>query len=93
MRFFFLKVGSIVGHDLINLVKEFFQTRVMNQQVNKTLIMLLQKRNQPTNITHYRPFNLCNVSYKAISKILVYRMRTFIDCFILPFQAAFVPSR
>lgn len=46
-----------------------------------------------TNFSHLRPISLCNVAYKIISKILVARLRPFLDRFISANQFAFVPRR
>ena len=42
---------------------------------------------------HFRPISLCNVIYKVISKLLVSRLRPFMDSHITPFQNAFIQGR
>ncbi|KAL4283361.1 hypothetical protein GQ457_16G031550 [Hibiscus cannabinus] len=42
---------------------------------------------------HYRPISLCNVIYKAISKVLVNRLRPLMQDCISENQAAFIPGR
>lgn len=65
----------------------------MNQEINSTMIILLQKRNASSNIRHYRSISLCNVAYKIIAKILVERMRPLLDKIISPYQAVFLPKK
>ena len=42
---------------------------------------------------NYRPISLCNTVYKVITKIIVARLRPFLEKLISPLQAAFVPGR
>lgn len=61
-------------------------------KINEILTILLQKKNQPTQISHFRLISLCNVTYKIIFKILVARLKPFLDIFISPFKANFVQN-
>ena len=47
--------------------------------VDSMVIVLIQKVNNPHNITQYRPISLCNVLYKIFSKVLVDRLREILD--------------
>jgi hypothetical protein len=55
--------------------------------------VLIPKIQNLTSVNHYRPISLCNVVYKAISKILVAKMRPLLDRIISPCKSAFVPGR
>ena len=44
-------------------------------------------------VIHFRPISLCNVIYKVISKLLVNRLKPFMDSFITPYQNAFFQGR
>ena len=44
-------------------------------------------------MNNYRPISLCNTVYKIITKIIVARLRPFLDKIISPLQTAFVPGR
>lgn len=41
----------------------------------------------------FRPINLCNVLFKLISKVLVNRVRPYLDSIIGPLQSSFIPNR
>lgn len=61
--------------------------------MNKTNIVLIPKTDNPETINQFRPIGLCNVSYKVVSKIIVYRIRPLLDNIISPFQSSFIHGR
>ena len=42
---------------------------------------------------NYKPISLCNIVYKIVTKVIVARLRPYLDKLISPLQAAFVPGR
>uniref|UniRef100_A0A2N9HV68 Reverse transcriptase domain-containing protein n=1 Tax=Fagus sylvatica TaxID=28930 RepID=A0A2N9HV68_FAGSY len=90
---FYKKYWHIVGSNVIKAVQYFFTTGYMLKDINSSLIVLIPKIPNPTTTNHFRPISLCNVVYKAISKILVGRVRPLLDQLISPSQSAFVPGR
>lgn len=44
-------------------------------------------------IANYRLISLCNTVHKIITKIIVARIRPYLEKLISPLQAAFVPGR
>ncbi|GJW96115.1 putative reverse transcriptase domain, reverse transcriptase zinc-binding domain protein [Tanacetum coccineum] len=64
---FFKGVWDIVGHDVINAVREFFANRKLFKEVNHTIISLIPKAFSPTSINDYRPISCCNVIFKCIN--------------------------
>lgn len=65
----------------------------MLKAINHTLVSLIPKIDNPTEVKHFRPISLGNVIYKIISKILVNRLKAVLDICISKNQAAFVPGR
>lgn len=63
---FFKKYLMVVRGDIIDFVQEFFRARLMNREINDTLIVLLRKRNRPLNITHYRPITCAILLIKLL---------------------------
>lgn len=78
---------------MLEAIKGFFHSGKMLKELNHTFIALLQKIEQPETVNNYRPISLCNTIYKAITKILVNRLRPLLNKFIGLFQSAFVPGR
>ncbi|KAL0437766.1 UNVERIFIED_CONTAM: hypothetical protein Sradi_0484500 [Sesamum radiatum] len=90
---FFKAAWPIVGGEVTRAIIEFFRTGRLLRQLNATLITLIPKVSNPTVVGEFRPISCCNVLYKAITKILVQRMRGTLDKLISPSQNAFVPGR
>ncbi|KAI9397521.1 hypothetical protein POPTR_003G047001v4, partial [Populus trichocarpa] len=63
---FFKRMWHIVGEDVINAVRSFFQTRRMLKEMNATSISLIPKVANPTRLTDFRPISCCNTVYKCI---------------------------
>jgi hypothetical protein len=78
---------------VIRGVKKFFDDSIMPEGINDTTIVLIPKGKNPLSIKDFRPISLCNVIYKVISKVLVNRLRPFLDDLISETQSAFVPGR
>jgi hypothetical protein len=55
--------------------------------------VLIPKVPNPTSTSHYRSISLCNVVYKAISKILVAKLRPLLYKLISHAQSSFIPGR
>ena len=83
----------VVGDSVKFEVKRIFKNRKIPTQLNKTLIALIPKQLGPKTIGHFRPISLCNTIYKAVSKILVLRMKHLMPKLVSPSQIAFVASR
>ena len=83
----------MLKEDIIRAIKIFFDTGIMPEGVNDTVIVLIPKVKNPQAIKDFRPISLCNVIYKVISKCLVNRLRPHLDGMVSPTQSAFIPGR
>ena len=81
-----------VKNSVCEEIKEIFMRGVVSSYLNETLIALIPKCQNPESLSNYRPFNLCNLIYKVISKIIVARIRPHLSSLISPVQTAFVPG-
>lgn len=70
----------------------FMSGRIMGQ-LAETLIVPISKVDAPNTLKDFRPISLCNVLLKIISKVLVRRIRPYLDKFISPFQSSIIPNR
>ena len=82
-------MGDLVKEEIRNV----FLCRKISNYLNSTNIVLIPKVQSPESISSYRPISLCNSVYKIITKIIVGRLRPYLDKLISSCQAALVPGR
>ena len=83
----------MVGDSVMKEVKSIFDNRVMLKYLNKTHIVLIPKIQGPKTLGNYRPISLCNLVYKIVTKIIVARLRPYLEKLVSPLQTTFVPRR
>ena len=81
------------GNLVIEEVQKIFADRRVPESLNCSHIALIPKIQGPETLGNYRPNSLCNMVYKVILKIIVARLRPYLDKLISPMQTAFVPGR
>lgn len=90
---FFKHFWGTIGDDVWHLVCEAFRNGSFDPGLAETLIVLIPKIDHPVHLKNFRPISLCNVVYKVISKVLVQRLRPYLDDLIGPLQSSFIPGR
>lgn len=90
---FFHSNWEAIGPTIISEIQEFFSTGIMPLNLNATHIHLIPKIQGPKKVADYRPIALCNVYYKAISKILSHRLQPILNGLVSETQSAFIPGR
>ncbi|GAU42583.1 hypothetical protein TSUD_302990 [Trifolium subterraneum] len=90
---FFKKFWHIVAPDVFKLISTAFISGTIAPKLAETLIVPIPKINDPTTLKDFRPISLCNVLLKVISKIIVRRIRPYMNSLVSPFQSSFIPSR
>lgn len=90
---FFQKNWESVGEDVFKAIVEFFSKGKLPENINETSVTLIPKIPLPESINHLRPISCCNFIYKIISKLMVLRMKGFMDLLVSPNQSAFVGGR
>ncbi|KAG8474103.1 hypothetical protein CXB51_033612 [Gossypium anomalum] len=61
--------------------------------INETIIVLVPKISEPSDMTNFRPISLCRVFYKIIAKTLANRLKGILPRCISLNQSAFVSGR
>ncbi|KAL3503117.1 hypothetical protein ACH5RR_037566 [Cinchona calisaya] len=84
---FFQKFWHIIGLDVVDIVKSFFHTGHLLKS------FYVPKVDCPTNLSYFRPISLCNIFYKAITKLLANKLKPILNSCISCNQVAFVPGK
>lgn len=90
---FFMKTWNLTGQDLHSFAQGVLGGGDFSAEAAEALLVLIPKVNRPTSIKGFRPVNLCNVSMKVISKMIVNRLKKVLDDIISLNQASFIPGR
>lgn len=82
-----------VGDDIWRFMRDSFMYGEFSAPMADTLVALIPKVDHPMAFKDFRPISLCNVMYKPVTKVLVNRLRPFLNGMISPFQSSFIPGR
>lgn len=74
-------------------IRDSFMYGEFSAPVTDNLMVLIPKVDHPLSFKDFRPISLCNVLYKLITKVLVNRLRPFLQDMISPLQSSFIPRR
>ncbi|GKV05206.1 hypothetical protein SLEP1_g17240 [Rubroshorea leprosula] len=90
---FFQKFWDITKDKLCTDIVQIFSIGIIPSSWNESLVVLIPKNTSPISIQEFRPIWLCNTTYKVVSKILVNRLKPWMDKLISPCQSSFIPGR
>lgn len=90
---FYQKNWDSVKEDIILAVRDFFNGGLLLGVLNETTVTLIPKVPLPESINQLRPISCCNFTYKILSKVVVLRLKKYMDTLISPNQSAFVGGR
>lgn len=84
----------LIGNGISILVTQTaFTIGTFDDKIAETLVVLIPKVDNPRNFKELRPISLCNTFYKLITKVIVNRLRPFLEKIIGPYQSNFLPGR
>ena len=82
-----------VGRFVCSFIREIFAGKDVPHEINKTLLVLIPKKENPDSLKLFRPISLYTVIYKSITKIIVNRIKHVLSKLIGPVQTSFDPGR
>ncbi|KAL9679475.1 hypothetical protein QQ045_017337 [Rhodiola kirilowii] len=90
---FYQKHWDSIKDNVIKEVKDFWEEGLLDNEINKTLIVLIPKKKEAVRMEDWRPISLCTVAMKIITKTISHRLQPFLIQIVSPFQSAFVKGR
>ncbi|KAF7844563.1 reverse transcriptase [Senna tora] len=90
---FFQNFWNSLKQLVIPTIKDCFSNKCIPPYWNDTLICLIPKTQNPSEIRSFRLVSLCTTLYKIVSKILVNRIKPLLPNIIVENQGAFVKGK
>lgn len=90
---FFQSYWSILGFDIIDYCLNILNNEGTLDELKCTNIVLIPKIPHPSKLSNFRPISLCNILYKIVVKMIVFRFKGVLDICIDESRSAFVPNR
>ncbi|KAF3777469.1 Transposon TX1 uncharacterized protein [Nymphaea thermarum] len=90
---FFCTFWEVCSADVFAFCDEFAYSSVFLKELNQATCVLVPKRPNPTDVTHFRPISILGTPYKIIAKLLSLRLAPVMPSVINPFQVTFVKGR
>lgn len=84
---------AMIGFDVTNIILKYLHGQLDVKDLPETCIVLVQKIKELELMSNFRSISLCNVIYKAISKVLVNMIKSILQGLIDESQSAFVSNR
>ncbi|GKU90588.1 hypothetical protein SLEP1_g4569 [Rubroshorea leprosula] len=90
---FFQKYWTTVSGTLLHFVNSALINGSFEPSLLQAHVALILKGDAPDVIQKFRPITLLNVAYKVLCKVLVNRLRPYLQELIGPFQSSFLAGR
>ena len=70
-----------------------FKNKILSPSMRRSVITLIHKKDDKTNIENYRPISLTNTDYRILAYVLAFRLQKVISSIVGPDQTAYVKNR
>lgn len=90
---FFKACWDIVKQDIIYVVEDSRENKMVLKVLNNSFIALIPKKENAITPDRFRPITLCNVVYKIISKVIVNRIKPLLPTLVSEEQTGYVEGR
>lgn len=90
---FYQRYWDVVRESVTKVVLDVVNGKDFPADLNKAFLVLIPKVDCPQQVSQFRPIGLCNIIYKAATKVLVNRLKPILPSLISPTQGSFVPNR
>ena len=90
---FYLKFWDDIKSVLLKVYNESYSEGILPESLRQSVISLIYKKGDATNISNYRPISLTNTDYRVLAFMLATRLQKVIDNIIDPNQVAYIKGR
>ena len=90
---FYKAFWNEIGQFLVDVYNECFQKGELPLSMRKSVITLIFKKGDRTDILNYRPISLTNTDYRILASVLSARLQTVETDIISPDQVAYIKGR
>ncbi|XP_072066788.1 uncharacterized protein [Arachis hypogaea] len=90
---FYQKYWEIIKKEVCAVVREFFRSGFLPEEISETIVVLIPKVKDPEELNQLRPISCCNFIYKIITRVIVLRLKGLLEDIVSPTQSAFVGGR
>jgi retron-type reverse transcriptase len=90
---FFKNCWQIIGNDVRDLIKQFYDGNLNLESINSSFITLIPKVDNPLHPSDFRPISLLNTVLKVITKLLANRLQKIILQLVHKNQYGFLKQR
>ncbi|KAF3791374.1 Transposon TX1 uncharacterized protein [Nymphaea thermarum] len=90
---FFRTFWEAFSVDVFEFCDEFASNSIFLKEFNQATYVLVPKRPNPTDVSHFRPISILGTPYKIVAKLLSLRLAPLMSSIINPFQVAFIRGR
>jgi len=90
---FYQKFWNLIKADLIDMFNDFFKGDLDLSRLNFSLVTLIPKVGDATNMKQFRPISLLNCSFKIFSKLLTIRLGPISQRIVNNSQSAFIKGK
>ena len=82
-----------IGDLVVASFNEAFGKEILSESRNTSVISLIFKKGERTDLRNYRPISLANTDYKLLAHILANRLQKVLDKIISPDQTGYIKKR
>ena len=82
-----------IGNLMVESFNEAFQSNRLSDSRNVSVLSLIFKKGDPSNIKNYRPISLSNTDYKLLAHVLANRLHTVLHKIMSTDQTGYIKKR
>ena len=87
---FYRTFWNEIGSFLVSVYNDCFDNNILPLSMRRSIISLIHKKGDKTDIENYRPISLTNTDYRILTFVLANRLQKVIKDIVSPDQVAYI---